>query len=147
MLKRTPLTFGMIATLVGVLIFTGCKEKTISKADPSETNRVIDSASLSQILALDKQAKGSVFVLTKDYPELKHLQNRVILLPPLSQDLSINFDEYLHKDYMGPINILLPSYYVGIRASVILKCFPGYKGFTFTELSDNYVLYHSDKKR
>ncbi|MEO7214183.1 hypothetical protein [Mucilaginibacter sp.] len=147
MLKKTTLIFGLIVNLFGVLMFTGCKEKATFNADPRETNRVIDSASLAQILALDKQAKGSVFVLTKDYPELKHLQNRVILLPPLNKDLSINFDEYLHKDYMGPINILLPSYYVGIRASVILKCFPGYKGFTFTELSDNYVSYHSDKKR
>lgn len=126
---------------------SGCKGKPAATPDPREANRVIDSPSVSYLKALDKSSKNAVFVLTKDYPELANLKNKVIQIKPLNQDLSINLDEYLHKDYMGPIYILLPSYYTGIRASVILKCFPAYKGFTFKDLSDNYVLYYTDKKR
>jgi hypothetical protein len=145
MLVRKLLIFGWV--LATALAFHSCKNKTASNPDPRELNRVIDSPSVAYVKALDKRNKNVVFVLTKDYPELKGITNKVVLINPLNQDLSINFDEYLHKDYMGPIYILLPSYYVGIRASVILKSFPAYKGFTFTELSDNYVLYYSDKKR
>jgi hypothetical protein len=147
MFRNKFLWFAGALALIGTFTLTGCKSNTASTPDPRETNRVIDSPSSAYIKALDKKSKGAVFVLTKDYPELRGLNNKVILVKPLNQDLSINFDEYLHKEYMGRIYILLPSYYVGIRASVILKCFPAYKGFTFTELSDNYVLYYSHKKR
>jgi hypothetical protein len=147
MVIKKMFLFGWTLAVATSLVFAGCKSNTASKPDPREANRVIDNASAAYVKALDKKSKAAVFVLTKDYPELKGLNNKVILIKPLNQDLSINVDEYLHKEYMGPIYILLPSYYVGIRASVILKCFPAYKGFTFTELSDNYVLYHSDKKR
>jgi hypothetical protein len=147
MLVRKFLLFGWMLVAASALLFNGCKNNTASNADPREANRVIDAPSIAYIKALDKKSKSIVFVLTKDYPELKGLRNKVILVPPLNQDLSLNFDEYLHKDYIGPIYMLMPSYYTGIRASVILKCFPGYKGFTFTDLSDNYVVYHTNQKR
>ncbi|OOQ58093.1 hypothetical protein BC343_10570 [Mucilaginibacter pedocola] len=133
--------------MVATIINTGCQSKTDGKADPREANRVIDSPSVAYLQKLDKENKDAVFVTTKDFPELKGLNNKVISIKPLNQDLSINYDEYLHKDYMGPIYILLPSYYIGIRASVILKCFPAYKGFALKELSDNYALYYTDQKR
>ncbi|TFF40852.1 hypothetical protein [Mucilaginibacter psychrotolerans] len=147
MLKHTFLPLWIFALAAAILV-AGCKNKTATNnADPRETNRVIDSPSVAYIKKLDKENKGVVFVFTKDYPEFKHLSNRSIVLKPLNQDLSIDLNEYQHKDYMGPVYILLPAYYVGIRASVILKCFPAYKGFTFSQPSDGYVVYYTDKKR
>jgi len=147
MLKNTLLPVWFFA-LTAAMLLAGCKNKTAtSNTDPRENNRVIDSPSAAYIKEIDKKSKGAVFVLTKDYPELKNLSNRKIVLKPLNQDLSIDLNEYQHKDFMGPVYILLPSYYVGIRASVILKCFPAYKGFTFTQPSDEYVVYHSNTKR
>jgi hypothetical protein len=147
MLVKKLFLFGwMLAAPAGIL-FTGCADSNTSKPDPREANRLIDSTSAAYIKALDGKSKGGVFVLTKDYPELKNLHNKVIQIKPLNQDLRINLDEYLHKEYMGPIYILLPSYYIGIRASVLLKCFPAYKGFTLKELSNEYALYYTDQKR
>jgi hypothetical protein len=77
--------------------------------------------------------------------EIQH--NRVITLPELNKDISIDFNEYLHKGHAGPLYILMPSYYIGIRANVVLKSFPGYKGFSLKELSDNYVLYFATEAR
>lgn len=147
MLKNTFLPLWIFALMAAFLI-AGCKNKTVtSNADPREANRVIDSPSMAYIKKLDKENKGVVFVFTKDYPEFKKLSNRSIILKALNQDLSIDLNEYQHKDFMGPVYILLPAYYVGIRASVILKCFPAYKGFTFTQPSDEYVVYHTNTKR
>ena len=125
----------------------GCKTDLHSKADPREKDRVIDSASLQYLTSIDRKNNQAVFVLTKNFPETKGLKNKKIIFKPLNQDLSINYDEYLRKDYMGPLYILLPAYYTGIRASIILKCFPAYKGFKLTDLSKNYVVYYSDQKR
>jgi hypothetical protein len=48
---------------------------------------------------------------------------------------------------MPALYILMPHDYIGIRANVILKSFPGYKGFSLKELSDNYVLYFATEAR
>ncbi|TSD65855.1 hypothetical protein FFF34_000195 [Inquilinus sp. KBS0705] len=107
----------------------------------------IDQPSLDYVTQLDKQNKKALFVFTSPDLGLEITHNRVINLEPLNDDISINFDSYVHKGFGGPIYILLPAKYIGIRASVILKCFPGYKGFTFKQLSDDYVLYYATLPR
>ncbi|MBK0378184.1 LPXTG cell wall anchor domain-containing protein [Mucilaginibacter segetis] len=157
MLRKAKKPYNLIFLIAGVailiaggLLFINHKkdEKQSEKIDPREINRIIDEPSLAYIKQLDKESNNAVFVFTKDFPEFKNLHNRVIILKPFNQDIRFNFDEYVHKDYMGgPIYILMPSYYEGIRAKVMLKCFPGYKGFSLKELSDNYVLFFAKDKR
>lgn len=129
------------------LLTIGCAGNQHAKNDPREENRVIDSASINYVTATAKNDDKAVFVFTKDFPETKGLKNKKLIIKPLNQDISINYDEYMRKDYMGPIYILLPAYYTGIRASVILKCFPAYKGFKLKDVSENYVVYYTDQKR
>ncbi|RYU91665.1 hypothetical protein EWM62_06930 [Mucilaginibacter terrigena] len=107
----------------------------------------IDQQSLNYIKLLDDRNKNATFVFFSPDIGLEIQHNRAIILPALSKDININFDEYLHKGHAGPLYILMPSHYIGIRASVILKSFPGYKGFSLKELSDDYVLYFATKAR
>jgi hypothetical protein len=131
--------------LAGIFIITINRTKHLE--DPREKGRTADAASIWEIALLDNANTNAVFVFTKDYPQFKNLKNRVIHMKPLNLDLSLDFDKAVHKGFMGPVYILLPSYYVGVRASVIMKCFPGYKGFKLKELSNNYVLYYSNQPR
>ncbi|MFD0795028.1 hypothetical protein ACFQZX_15510 [Mucilaginibacter litoreus] len=107
----------------------------------------IDQASLDYITMLDKRSQDALFVFFSPDLGLEIKQNRIITLEPLNGDISIDMEDYLHKGHAGPIYILMPHEYIGIRASVILKAFPGYKGFSLKELSDDYVLYFATQAR
>ncbi|MDB4999747.1 MAG: hypothetical protein JWR76_824 [Mucilaginibacter sp.] len=107
----------------------------------------IDREAMDYIAKLDKQNHNALFVFISPDLGLDIVNNRFITLEPLDPDISINYDQWVHKGHSGPIYILLPSKYIGIRASVYLKCFPGYKGFTLKEISNDYVLYYSNSYR
>lgn len=107
----------------------------------------IDREAMDYISKLDKQSHNALFVFISPDLGLDIVNNRFITLQPLGPDISINYDEWIHKGHSGPIYILLPSKYIGIRASVYLKCFPGYKGFSLKEISGDYVLYYSNSYR
>lgn len=107
----------------------------------------IDRESLGYITKLDKQYHNATFVFTSPDLGLEVVNNRIITLQPLNGDISIDFEQYVHRGYSGPLFILLPSRYIGIRASVFMKCFPGYKSFSLKELSDDYTLYYSNTRR
>lgn len=107
----------------------------------------IDQQSLNYIKLLDDKQKDAIFVFFSPDLGLEIQHNRVITLEELNKDINIDFDQYQHKGHAGPIYILMPHDYIGIRANVILKSFPGYKGFSLKELSDNYVLYFATEAR
>jgi hypothetical protein len=107
----------------------------------------IDQPSLNYITALDKKNKDAIFVFLSPDLTLEIQNNRVITMEALNKDISIDFDEAVYKGHAGPLYILMPSDYIGIRANVLLKCFPGYKGFSLKELSEDYVLYFATQAR
>ncbi|MFD0765416.1 hypothetical protein ACFQZI_11185 [Mucilaginibacter lutimaris] len=107
----------------------------------------IDQESLNYIKMLDDKHRDATFVFFSPDLGLEIQHNRVITLDALNPDISIDFDQYIHKGHAGPLYIIMPSYYIGIRASVLLKSFPGYQGFSLKELSDNYVLYFATEQR
>ncbi|WP_454801093.1 hypothetical protein [Mucilaginibacter phyllosphaerae] len=107
----------------------------------------IDQQSLDYVKLLDDRHKDAIFVFFSPDLGLEIQHNRIITLDALNKDININFDDYLHKGHAGPLYIIMPSYYIGIRANVILKSFPGYKGFSLKELSDEYVLYFATEAR
>jgi hypothetical protein len=107
----------------------------------------IDQQSLNYIKLLDDKHKDAIFVFFSPDLALEIQHNRVITLDGINKDININFDQYQHKGHAGPIYILMPHDYIGIRANIIQKFFPGYKGFSLKKLSDNYVLYFAIEAR
>jgi hypothetical protein len=86
-----------------------------------------------------KTAALFVFISPDLGLEINH--NHYITLDPISADIKIDYDDYVHYGHAGPIYILLPANYMGPKSNIIRKCFPGYKGFHMDMLSDKYVLY------
>ncbi|RFZ95316.1 hypothetical protein D0C36_07240 [Mucilaginibacter conchicola] len=129
-----------------VLSYIGLKTETVYGTS-GIAQQFIDKESLDYIRMLDNHNKNAVFVFFSPDLGLEINHNRSITLEPLNSDISINVDDYIHKGHAGPLYILMPHKYIGIRASVILKSFPGYKGFSLKELSDNYVLYFATEAR
>ena len=101
----------------------------------------IDQLSLDHILELDKKSRNATFVFVSNDIGLEVIHNRIITLQPIGNDLIINQDDYRYEGHAGPLYILLPENYNGPKEKMILKAFPGYKGFNVSMLSDNYVLY------
>ncbi|MDN3582381.1 hypothetical protein [Mucilaginibacter flavus] len=101
----------------------------------------IDQPSLDEITKLDKQNTNALFVFISPDLGLEINHNRYITLDPISADIKIDYDDYVHYGHAGPIFILLPASYMGPKSNIIRKCFPGYKGFHMDMLSDRYVLY------
>lgn len=129
-----------------IISYNGIKNHT-ARGSSGIAQQFIDQPTLNYITKLDRKSKDAIFVFTSPDLGLDIQHNRIITLEPLNSDISINFDEYVHKGHAGPLYIIMPAEYIGIRASVILKCFPGYKGFSLKELSNNYVLYFATEAR
>lgn len=101
----------------------------------------VDRRSLNYIMKLDKENRNAIFVFISNDIGLEITNNRIITLQPIGNDLSINQDDYRYQGHAGPLYILLPESYNGPKEKMIMKSFPGYKGFNISMLSKNYVLY------
>ena len=101
----------------------------------------IDQKSLDQVMKLDRENKDAIFVFVSNDIGLEIMHNRIITLQPIGPDLKINLDDYVYEGFAGPLYIVLPESYAGPKEKMIMKSFPGYKGFNLSMLSDNYVLY------
>jgi hypothetical protein len=101
----------------------------------------IDQQSLNYIMKLDRENNNATFVFISDDTGLEILHNRIITLQPIGEDLKIDADDYRYEGHAGPLYIILPESYNGPKEKMIMKSFPGYKGFNLSMLSDNYVLY------
>ena len=107
----------------------------------------IDHDDLTQLQLLDKEKTGITFVVVNPIPGNETLRNRVITLPPIGNELRINYDQYVHKGHHGPLYIILPDAYAGPKETFILKSFPAYKAWYGSMLSNNFVLYASNSYR
>ena len=105
------------------------------------TQQFIDQPSLNTVITLDKQLHNAIFVFISSDVALEVTHNRVINLEPIGDDLKIDFDDYEHDSHAGPLYIILPGNYAGPKEKMILKAFPGYKGWYGTMLSKKYVMY------
>jgi hypothetical protein len=100
----------------------------------------IDQQSLNGIMKLDTENSNATFVFISNDIGLEILHNRIITMQPIGDDLKIDTDDYRYDGFAGPLYILLPESYNGPKEKMIVKSFPGYTGFNFSMLSDNYVL-------
>lgn len=101
----------------------------------------IDQASLNQVMKLDRENRNAVFIFVSDDIGLEIMHNRIITLQPIGDDLKINTDDYRYEGHGGPLYIILPENYAGPKEKMIMKSFPGYKGWNESMLSAKYVLY------
>ena len=105
------------------------------------TQQFLDQDAVDEIIKLDNTSKNAVFVFISPDLGLEIKHNRFITLDPIDQKMAINYEDYQHCGHSGPLYIFLPSAYKGAKATMILKSFEDYKGFHFTQLSEDYVLF------
>jgi hypothetical protein len=99
----------------------------------------IDHPSLDHIRMLDKQNNNAIFVFVSGDIGLEIQHHRIIVLNEYDENTEKNIDPY--NGHAGPIYMMLPATYTGKQVAVMCKYFPGYKNFTPTRLSKDYVLY------
>ena len=105
------------------------------------TQQFLDQPALDELARLDNTSRNAIFVFISPDLGLEVKHNRFITLDPISQQMKINYEDYQHCGHSGPLYIFLPSRYKGAKATMIMKSFEDYKGFRFTQLSEDYVLY------
>jgi len=103
----------------------------------------IDQPSLNQVMKLDREKRGATFVFVGDDLGLEIWHNRFIALQPIGDDLKIKIDDYKYDGHAGPLYIILSETYNGPKEKIVMKCFPGYKGFYVSMLSKDFVLYEA----
>lgn len=105
--------------------------------------QTIDQTALNKIMALDRQQRNATFVFVNKELGLEIVHNRTVGLEPIGNELKIDLDDYEYDGHAGPLYIILPESYAGPKEKFILKCFPGYKGWYGSMLSDRYVMYQA----
>jgi hypothetical protein len=103
----------------------------------------IDQPSLNYIRNLDKQNTNAIFVFNSPDLSLEIEHNRTITVETIGAEVAIDYDDYVYKGHAGPLYIVLPSDYIGPKSTIMRKCFPGYKGFKMTMLSNQYILWEA----
>lgn len=134
-LLMTGIATGIAGLFVLSLYYIGSSGASSSRLTP------IDTTALNQVIGIDKGIHGATFVFVNEIPGTTTMHNRIIQLPPISNELRINFDRYVHPGHFGPLFIVLPDNYAGPKEKFILRSFPGYKGWYGSMLSRNFVMY------
>lgn len=106
----------------------------------------IDQQSLNKIMQMDKENKQAVFVFIANDIGLEVVHNRIITLPFINDNLTIDLDDYTYDGFAGPLFIILPESYNGPKEKMIMKSFKGYTGWTLSMLSNDYVLYEARRR-
>ena len=107
----------------------------------------IDQASLNKVMQLDNANRNAIFVFINNDTGLEIQHNRLITLPQIGDNLTIDTDDYNYDGFGGPLYIILPETYNGPKEKLIMKSFPGYTGWNVSMLSNDYVLYTAKMKR
>ncbi|GAC1309897.1 MAG: hypothetical protein NVSMB24_26180 [Mucilaginibacter sp.] len=141
------LFFALICMGIGVVSFSYLvkgyqhNETSTAKGITGLSQPHVDQPSLNYIMKLDRENRDAIFVFIGDDTGLEIMHNRVITLQPIGDDLKIDADDYRYEGHAGPLYIVLPESYNGPKEKMIMKSFPGYKGFNESMLSGKYVLY------
>jgi hypothetical protein len=107
------------------------------------THQFIDQKSLHYIVTLDNKSHGAnaIFAFLNNDTGLEIKNSRIITLDQIADYSNVNIEDYEYDGHAGPLYVLLPVSYQGLKANTILKFFPGYKDFIETQLSEKYILY------
>ena len=138
---KTKFTTGTAFVGIAVAFLIGLYYTLPHKALQKNAVLPMDQAALKQVVLLDKKIRNSTFVFVNQIPETTRLSNRVIHLPPVGDELRIDFDKYVHRGHFGPLYVVLPDNYAGPKEKFILKSFSDYKGWYGSMLTDKVVMY------
>ncbi|QQL49493.1 hypothetical protein [Mucilaginibacter ginkgonis] len=101
----------------------------------------LDQDALDEVIRLDNTNNNAIFVFISPDLSLEIQHNRTITLEPIGPQLRVNYNDYQHCGHAGPLYIILPASYRGAKATMIWKSFEDYKGFKYTQLSDDYIMF------
>jgi hypothetical protein len=103
-----------------------------------------DQQTLNYIMDLDRKNSNAIFVFIQPDLGLEIKHNRIITVDPMDA-VQVSpkdyYDNFTYKGHAGPVYILLPSAYSGVRSNIITHCFPDYQDFKMEQLSPDYILY------
>ncbi len=153
--SRRSIKFIFTIVCIGIACFSftylikgfGINKNSSAKGVSGISQINIDQQSLNAVMKLDKENRNATFVFISNDIGLEVIHNRVINLPPITDDLKIDMDDYQYEGFAGPLFIVLPESYNGPKEKMIMKAFPNYAGFNLSMLSDKYVLYEARMKR
>jgi hypothetical protein len=109
------------------------------------TQQFIDKPTMTYVMQQDQQQRNAIFVFTSADLGLEIQHNRMITIEPIGADVGVDLDDYLHNGHAGPLYLVLPADYdQNGRSKFVMKCFPGYKGFTVQKKTEEYVVYRAE---
>jgi len=148
--KAKPLYRVALSLVVLLIAFTSFRylikgyqenDKLSAKGITGIAQPEIDQTSLNYIMKLDRENSNALFVFISNDIGLEIMHNRFITLSPIEDDARFIAGDYRFAGHAGPLYIVLPKEYKGKKESLIMQSFPGYKAFSTTKLSGNYMLY------
>jgi hypothetical protein len=104
------------------------------------TQQFIDQETLDFVLQQDKLHSDAIFVFVSPDLGLEIHHCRFITLQPIPKHSHIDMYDYSYKGHAGPIYIVLPIDYQGVRAGIIERGFRGYRNFKRALITDDYVV-------
>lgn len=114
-------------------------------ANTGITQQFIDQPTLNYLLQVDRQQRNAIFVFNSADLGLEIQHNRIITIEPIGADVGVDLEDYLYKGHAGPLYLVLPKEYdQNKRSQFVMKCFPGYKGFTVKKVTEDYVVYGAE---
>ncbi|QKJ30457.1 hypothetical protein HQ865_12045 [Mucilaginibacter mali] len=119
-------------------------ERNVSSSGHGSTGLAqvfIDQPTLNYLSALDAAQRNAIFVFITPDAGLEINHNRVITYPEIDDNLQPQNDFDKYAGHKGPLYIVLPKSYVGTKASMYFKNFPGYSNFELAQPGKNYVIY------
>jgi hypothetical protein len=143
---RAPFVIVWASITVLSIIYVATRydfNKKCARGTSGIAQEFIDQMSLDKIMQIDREQHNATFVFVNKTTGLEIRHNRILSLDPIGDDLKIDLDAYQHLGHAGPLYIVLPDDYAGPKEKMILKSFPGYKGWYGAMLSDKYVLYEA----
>ena len=101
----------------------------------------INQAALNYLMQLDQQNTHAIFVFLTPDVGLEIVHNRIATLEEPPYNIAFDYNDYDYTGHAGPIYMLLPASYTGVKAAILMKLFPGYHNFTTKKLSSAFTLY------
>lgn len=154
LLGKVPKAYWAIFTLIWAFlvytdykfIYTGYNRNAnwSSRGNTGLAQLFINQQTLNSISLIDKQQRNAIFIFNSPDLGLEINNNRIITLPELSDDLQPENDMDKYYGHAGRLYMVLPKSYIGAKAEIYFKNFPGYNNFCIAEADRDYVIYQAE---
>lgn len=134
------IVWGFITFTTLQYLYTGLKRNKNETAHGTTgiTQLFIDQPTLNYVKQLDNQNHNAIFTFISADLGLEIDHNRIITFNPATGFFIEN--RYDYKGHAGHLYLILPLNYLGTKADLYLKSFPGYHNFSVVK-PGNYLIY------